>query len=182
MQIVISLLNMQANLTDSPKERAVFEESKDRIRSMALIHERLYLEKDILSISISEYTVELVNELSSSYRSEFDVRFDIEMEPLQLAIDTAIPFGLMLNEMVTNALKHAFKDRSGSVTIHSTVQDDQMTLTLSDSGPGFDFENYQGKSFGLELIDILASQLNGTISYPVKNGSTYTVTFPVIQN
>ncbi len=182
MQIVISLLNMQANLTESERERAVFEESKDRIRSMALIHERLYLEKDILSISISEYTVELVNELSASYRSLFDVSFEIDMETLQLAIDTAIPFGLMLNEMVTNALKHAFKEKSGLVKISSTIQENHMTLVLSDNGPGFDFENYQGKSFGLELIDILVSQLNGSISHHIKGGSVYTVTFPIIQN
>lgn len=182
MQIVISLLNMQANISENPRERAVFEESKDRIRSMALIHERLYLEKDILSISISEYTVELVNELSASYRNEFDVHFDIEMEQVQLAIDTAIPFGLMLNEIVTNALKHAFKTKGGVIEIRSLVDGANMQVIIRDSGTGFDFENYQGKSFGLELIDILVSQLNGTIAYRVNNGSEYCVTFPLAQN
>lgn len=182
MQIVISLLNMQANLTDNPKERAVFEESKDRIRSMALIHERLYLEKDILSISIGEYTVELVNELSASYRNEFDVKFEIEMEPVQLSIDTAIPFGLMLNEAITNALKHAFKNQGGFIKISSVVEGDEMTITIHDNGPGFDFENYQGKSFGLELMGILISQLNGTIAYEINEGSHYTVKIPLIQN
>lgn len=180
MQIVISLLNMQANLSESPKEKAVFEESKDRIRSMALIHERLYLEKDILNISISEYTHELIHELSASYRPEHEVEFEIQMTPIQLSIDHAIPYGLMLNELVTNSLKHAFKEKSGSIKIESAMETERLFLTYSDTGPGFDFENYHGKSFGLELIEILVDQLNGNMIYQSKNGSVFEISFPVI--
>lgn len=179
MQIVVSLLNMQANLTDNPKERAVFEESKDRIRSMALIHERLYLEKDILNISLDEYTIELIKELSSSYKGDTDVQFKLEMEPKQLSIDVAIPIGLMLNEMVTNSLKHAFKGKTGTMTIQCKNENNEMHMLIKDDGIGFDYSNYQGKSFGLELIEILVSQLNGKISYAYNQGSEYTVIFPL---
>ncbi|MBI3135338.1 MAG: GAF domain-containing protein [Bacteroidetes bacterium] len=180
MQIIISLLNMQANVATSERERAVFEESKDRIRSMALIHERLYLEKDILNISLEEYTRELVQELSASYRTEKPVEFKVSIDPVQISIDTAIPVGLMLNELITNALKHAFKRKGGCVEISSTHNPEQIMLIVKDNGPGFDYENYQGKSFGLELIDILASQLNGELSYLAKNGSVFTISFPYL--
>lgn len=177
MQIIISLLNIQASLSENEKERAVFEESKDRIRSMALIHERLYLEKDILNISLKEYAEELVRELFSSYRGEFPADYIIDIEPVQVSIDQAIPLGLMFNELVTNTLKHAFKDRSGLLTILVTIDGDQLIVTLKDNGPGFDFLHYEGKTFGLELIDILVSQLEGNLTYSNVNGSDFTLRF-----
>jgi len=180
MQIIISLLNMQANVSTSDHERAVFEESKDRIRSMALIHERLYLEKDILNISLEEYTRELVQELSASYRTENRVDFKVVVDPVQITIDTAIPVGLMLNELITNALKHAFKKKGGCIEIISHHNKEEITIIVKDNGPGFDFENYHGKSFGLELIDILVSQLNGKLEYQNQNGSVFTTSFPYL--
>lgn len=178
MQIIISLLNMQANVSTSEHEKAVFEESKDRIRSMALIHERLYLEKDILNISLEEYTRELVQELSASYRTNSKVEFKVSIVPVQISIDTAIPVGLMLNELITNALKHAFRKKGGFIEITSTHTAETICIQVRDNGPGFDYHNYQGKSFGLELIDILISQLNGSLHYESAKGSVFTVNFP----
>ena len=179
MQIIISLLNIQANSTTSEHEMAVFNECKDRIRSMAMIHERLYLENDISKITLEEYTYELVKELSTSYTTHNKVHFNLVIEPLQISIDTAIPLGLIMNELITNALKHAFKTQDGTLKIESYHNKKEMTLTISDSGTGFDFENYDGPTFGLELIDILVSQINGTLEYTNKNGSVYTITFPL---
>jgi len=179
MQIIISLLNIQANTSTSEREMAVFNECKDRIRSMALIHERLYLEKDISKITLEEYTYELVKELSTSYTTNHKVEFELSIEPLQISIDAAIPLGLIMNELITNALKHAFKTCDGKLSIWSDHNGKQMTLKIRDSGDGFDFENYNGSTFGLELIDILVSQINGTIFYTNDNGSVYTITFPL---
>jgi len=179
MQIIISLLNIQANSTTSEHEMAVFNECKDRIRSMAMIHERLYLENDISKITLEEYVYELVKELSTSYSTNHKVKFDLAIEPLQISIDTAIPLGLILNELITNALKHAFKTKDGVLTIKSNCSDKTMKLKISDSGIGFDFKNYKGPTFGLELIDILVSQINGTLEYSNNNGSVYTISFPL---
>jgi two-component sensor histidine kinase/putative methionine-R-sulfoxide reductase with GAF domain len=178
MQIIISLLNMQANLASSEHEKAVFSESKDRIRSMALIHERLYLEKDILNISLNEYIDELIHELSSSYRNDQHVEFIVKAEKLEVSIDAAIPIGLLMNELITNSLKHAFIHKGGIVSIEEYYENNEVTLIIKDSGPGFDFENYQGKTFGIELIEILVSQLNGVLEYSNKNGSHYLIRFP----
>lgn len=179
MQIIISLLNIQANSTTSEHEMSVFNECKDRIRSMAMIHERLYLENDISKITLEEYTYELVKELSTSYTTNHKVQFDLAIEPLQISIDTAIPLGLIMNELITNALKHAFKTQDGTLKIESQHDKKEMTLTIRDSGIGFDFENYEGPTFGLELIDILVSQINGTLEYSNKKGSVYTIKFPL---
>jgi len=179
MQIIISLLNIQANSTTSEHEMSVFNECKDRIRSMAMIHERLYLENDISKITLEEYVYELVKELSTSYSTNQKVKFDLSIEPLQISIDTAIPLGLILNELITNALKHAFKTKDGVLIIESNCIEKRMKLTISDSGNGFDFKNYKGPTFGLELIDILVSQINGTLEYSNNNGSVYTISFPL---
>jgi len=179
MQIIISLLNIQANSTTNEHEMSVFNECKDRIRSMAMIHERLYLENDISKITLEEYTYELVKELSTSYTTNHKVKFDLMIEPLQISIDTAIPLGLILNELITNALKHAFKTQDGKLSIVSNHTEKVMTLVIRDSGEGFDFENYTGLTFGLELIDILVAQINGTLSYSNEDGSAYTITFPL---
>lgn len=178
MQIIISLLNIQANSTSSPNEIAVFNECRNRIRSMALIHERLYLEKDIANITLGEYIEELTKELASSYAQHYKVVFNVEIEPIQISIDTAIPVGLILNEIITNSLKHAFPEKDGTVGIYSRVTAESVTLNVIDSGKGFDFENYKGLTFGVELILILVSQINGTITYSNENGSSYTITFP----
>ncbi|MBK9191931.1 MAG: sensor histidine kinase [Crocinitomicaceae bacterium] len=178
MQIIISLLNMQANLASTEHEKSVFNESKDRIRSMALIHERLYLEKDILNISLNEYIDELIHELSSSYRNDQQVEFIVNAKKLEISIDAAIPIGLLMNELITNSLKHAFVNKGGTIAIEEYYENDEVTLIVKDSGPGFDFENYQGKTFGLELVEILVSQLNGVLEYSNKNGSSYLIRFP----
>jgi two-component sensor histidine kinase/putative methionine-R-sulfoxide reductase with GAF domain len=179
MQIIISLLNIQANSASSEHETKVFNECKDRIRSMALIHERLYLENDISKITFEEYTGELMKELSASYTTAHEVSFELNIQPVQISIDTAIPLGLILNEIVTNSLKHAFTSKGGILTVKATHNNADMVLVVRDTGKGFDYDNYSGLTFGIELINILVSQINGTLSYSNKNGSQYTITFPL---
>ena len=145
---------------------------------MALIHERLYLEKDISNILLGEYIEELINELSNSYAQNFKVVTEVTIAPIQISIDTAIPVGLILNEIITNSLKHAFSSKGGSIKISSQITADVILIKVSDSGNGFDFENYKGLTFGLELIHILVAQINGTITYSNKNSSCYTIEFP----
>lgn len=179
MQIIISLLNMQSNLSILPEQQLIYDDLKTRIRSMALIHERLYLEKEISKISIDEYSRELINDLILTYSHSHQVQFKINMQPLQMSIDNAIPFGLMLNELVTNSCKHAFKNKKVTIEVSSKISGNMLHLFVKDDGQGFEFEKVQRTSFGLELISILVDQLNGSIHHNGSDGSNYHIQIPI---
>ncbi|MCG8574840.1 MAG: GAF domain-containing protein [Flavobacteriales bacterium] len=180
MQIMISLLNIQANSSSTIREQEVLKDFRNRIRSMALIHDRIYLEKDVSNISIDEYINELVMGLRDSFQPNKTVMLDFEMDPIAISIETAIPIGLMMNEMVTNSLKHAFEDvQEGLIRIQVTSEGDDCIIYFMDNGKGFNFEKFKGASFGLELLEILSSQINGSVNYSDEDGCSYTVRFPM---
>lgn len=178
MQIMISLLNIQSNSTESRKEKAILEDFQNRIRSMSLIHEHLYLEKDVSNIALDKYIYELIGTLSTSFRQQEDLELSFDLAHIHINIDIAIPLGLILNELMTNALQHGIIDRiDGKISIVLSEKDGVMSLTFSDNGPGFDYENYKGESFGLELIDILTSQIGGELFYLQSAGSHFHIEF-----
>jgi two-component sensor histidine kinase len=178
MQIMISLLNIQSNSTESKNEKIILEDFQNRIRSMSLIHERLYLEKDVSNISLDNYIYELITSLSTSFRQQEHLEMYFDLAQIHINIDTAIPLGLMLNEMMTNALQHGIIDlKNGKISIVMSESEGIINLTFSDNGPGFDYENYKGESFGLELIEILSSQIGGELNYIRSSGSHFNIEF-----
>ncbi len=180
MQIIISLLNIQSNSTDSESERKNLNECKDRIRSMALIHERLYMESDITNITFDEYLSELINSLRVSHQTEAEVNIELEIAKILLPIDTAIPLGLIMNELITNSLKHAFNGReSGQIAVNANINENALKLIYSDDGVGFEDDNKGSSSFGLELIEILISQINGEMNHSNIKGSEYQINIPL---
>jgi PAS domain S-box-containing protein len=189
LQVISSLLNLQASSIKDAHHLELFKESQNRVRSMALIHERLYQSKDLATIDFGDYTRSLTTHLFQSYGLSQDIVLNIEVDSLYLDIDTAIPCGLMVNELVSNALKHAFlaegtktneREASGEIRVALHRSGDVLRLRVSDNGVGLPEEVTIGetKTLGLTLVQALTSQLEGTLEIERQPGTIFTITFP----
>lgn len=182
MQVITSLLSLQSKTIGDAKALEVFEDSQNRVKSMALIHETLYQSKDLSRINFAEYLQKLVAHVSRSYRVRPNaVKINLYVNDVSLPIDTAVPCGLIINELASNALKYAFPaDTKGEVNITFARADDQYTLCVSDTGVGLppDFDPEQGKSLGMKLVRMLTTQLSGEMACRNGVGTTFQITFP----
>jgi len=182
MQVVTSLLNIEAEKAGDARTKALFHESMTRIRSMALVHEKLYRSPSLASIEFGEYVKSVAGELLRTYHAP-GVVCTVDAGALPLGVDIAIPCGLIVSELVSNALKHAFPDsRSGSVRIILRKEDPStVIMSVEDDGVGLphDMDPRQAGSMGLNLVYSLAAQIRGTVSVGHNGGTRFTVTFPV---
>ncbi len=181
LQIVSSLLNLQAGYITDKKILEVFKESQTRIRSMALIHEKLYQSRDLDKINFSDYIHSLIKDLFRSYQSQAN-RINIKSETgeIFLEIDQAILCGLIVNELVSNAIKHAFKGReSGEIIVKLFEEKNDYQIIVKDNGIGFpkdiDIENTD--SLGLQLVTSLTSQMLGKIEIISEDGTMIKISF-----
>ncbi len=170
LQIISSLLNLQSHKISDPYALQTFKESQDRVRAMALIHERLYQTGDFAKIDFAGYVRSFTNQLLRSYKVNTKrIRLHLDVDPVSMNLELAIPCALIIHELVTNSLKYAFKDdRSGQIWVRLTEENNQMlNLTVRDDGigvpEGINFDNSQ--SLGMKLVGNLTSQLNGSIRY-----------------
>lgn len=180
LQIICSLLDLQSESITDKRSRNCFRECQDRIRSMALIHARLYESADFSSIDFVEYIRELSLKLFDSYKVDSGrISLNVVAEGVSMGIERAIPWGLIVNELVSNALKHAFPDnRSGEISIRICLDDDDwITLIVADTGiglpTGLDFKNTG--TLGLQLVNMLTLQLNGHISMEGTKGTAFKI-------
>jgi two-component sensor histidine kinase/predicted transcriptional regulator len=187
LQIISSVLRLQSDFVRDSQVMALFNDSQNRIRSMALIHEKLYQSRDLLHIGMDEYIRDLTSNLLASYAArQQQITLAIQASSIWLNIDTAIPCGLIINELVSNALKHAFPKASCSdrkVWVEMTqTHAHRFTLTVGDNGiglpSGMDFRNTE--SLGLELVCIFTEQLEGTIELTAQTGTQFTIAFQAI--
>lgn len=183
LQIITSLLNLQSAYFKDPEASAMFRESQSRVRSMALIHEKLYQSKDLARVDFDAYVRDLVVYLFRSYASNPDqIGVVIDMPGMFLAIDAAIPCGLIISELVTNTLKYAFPDgKRGELYLGlAAVGDGNLCLQVRDNGIGLkeDFDWRSSDSLGLQLVSTLTSQLHGKINVSGQGGTRFTITFP----
>ncbi len=183
LQIVISLLKMQAERTNNKKIINILEGSQNRIKSMALVHEKLYQNENYADINISEYLKTLTNRLILTYVTKPDkISLELEISDISCTIDTAIPCGLIINELVSNSLKYAFpqeKDGQIKIAVHS-INENLFGLEVSDNGIGIpkdiDFRN--AKTMGLYLVKMLTEyQLDGEIELNRTNGTKFQIRF-----
>jgi len=188
LQVVSSLLALQADSVADARARQMFQDSVSRIRAMSLIHERLYRAKDLASIDACEYVRDLVAHLFSLYASPARVvRSYVRVDDLSLGIDTAIPCGLLLTELVSNVLKHAYPPewgREGRIDVElRAAKEGWLTLTVGDDGVGLpaDLDLKQAQSLGLQLVNLLAGQLKGTVALDRSAGTTFRITFPHVE-
>ena len=181
LQVISSLLSLQSRYIRNSQYAEMFTESRNRVRSMALIHEKLYQSEDLANIDSDEYIEILVRELIKSYKMDPDkIRIKIEVDDVSLGVDTAIPCGLIINELVSNSLKYAFPDKKGEIIVALHPVKGKIELTVSDNGVGIpeniDFKNT--KTLGLRLVTILAeNQLNGDIDLIRNKGTEVRITF-----
>ncbi|HEY9808873.1 MAG TPA: PAS domain S-box protein [Halomicronema sp.] len=184
LQIVSSLLKLQSGYIKDPDALGLFKDSYNRVRSMALIHEKLYRSSDLSGIDASEYIHNLVANLCSAYGvcSE-KIAVKIDVEKIAIDIDTAIPCGLIINELVSNSFKYAFPEgQQGLVTINLKLSQDNrkmFVLTVADDGIGLpsNFDLETSDSLGLQLVFNLTEQLGGTIQVSGNKGTFYKIIF-----
>lgn len=182
LQVITSILNLQSSYVKDKNTLMMLKESQDRIKSMAFIHESLYQTKDFSNVNFSEYVVNLSKNLMRSYDlSGRKVQFESQVENVHLNLDQSIPCGLIINELVSNALKYAFrKKKKGIITLKIREKEGKVIIVLADDGDGMpkEFNYRKTDSLGLQLVVTLAEQLNGTIKLERKNGTKFTITFP----
>lgn len=183
LQIIVSLLYLQAQQTNDVKSVNALVDSQTRVKSMALIHEKLYQSANLSSIDFEAYLQNLVSNLMVSYDIDKNkIRVFISARNLPLTINTAIPLGLIMNELVSNSMKYAFPGgRSGNLEINGTVEGKMIRIRIKDDGVGIpeDFDWKKAKSLGLHLVQMLCRQLNGTVELSREAGSTFTIIIPV---
>jgi PAS domain S-box-containing protein len=182
LQIISSLLDLQAESVPDPQVRAVFTESQHHIQAMALIHESLYQSQNLAYLDAAEYLRRLSQRLFEAYHPpDGRVTLTLALEAVALEPNRAIPCGLLLNELLSNCLKHAFpKGQTGEIHIALRACQEEVTLSVRDTGvglpEGLDFRHTN--SLGLQLVYLLTEQLGGTITLERTGGTTFTLTLP----
>ncbi|WP_321508230.1 PAS domain S-box protein [uncultured Methanoregula sp.] len=179
LQIIISLLNLQSRYITDKTTLAAFRESQNRIRAMSLVHEKLYRSTDLVTLDLDNYIQFLGDNLFHFFGiNNNDVLFTLDIRDISLNVDTAIPLGLIINELISNSLKHAFPDgKTGELSIVIRRQDHFLTILFKDTGVGIpdDFDWRETESLGLRLIISLVEQLNGTIELDRSSGTAFTI-------
>ncbi|HUT93745.1 MAG TPA: histidine kinase dimerization/phosphoacceptor domain -containing protein [Thermoguttaceae bacterium] len=181
LQVISSLLSLQAQELRDPRMVRLFQESQGRIRSMALIHEQLYRSTDLAHIDFAAYAHELIGHVSQGLgNGAARVNIRLEIQPLPLPLDLAIPCGMIVNELVANALEHAFPDgRAGEIRVGLSLDDAGYLLTVADNGVGMPGELSDGEatSMGLKVVQALARQIHGKLDVQLHEGTAFAIHF-----
>ena len=181
LMIISSLLNLQSRYIKDKASKEIFTESQNRAKSMALIHERLYQSNDLKKIDFGEYIRSLSNELFNTYDADpGQITLKINVESLFLDINTTVPLGLIVNELISNCLKHGFPDgRNGEIDVDLHSKGDYYELSVKDNGIGFPKDlNYENTdSLGLQMIVSLTNQIDGNIKLNNIVGTEFMITF-----
>ena len=184
MQTITSLLDLQAESISDPKSKKALKSSQSRIRSMALIHERLYKSEHLARIKAREYIKGLIEYLEGTYQtSDTNIEIKTNVENLFLNLDTAIPCGLIINELVSNCMKYAFTENfSGRVLVKlCKLGDENILLQVKDNGTGIpeNINPLNSPSLGLQLVSLLTKQINGQLKIETMKGTNISISFPV---
>ena len=182
LQVISSLLNLQSGRARDPAVQALMSESRDRVQAMALIHQLLFERRDWSRVKLGPYLSRLADLLSSTY-GRGRIELDVEADDVELDVQRAVPCGLLVNELVTNAFKHAFPgEATGRIRIELRREGDGTArLRVSDTGRGLpqdlDIENVE--SLGMQLIPLLAEQVRGTLHIERGPGARFELRFPI---
>lgn len=183
MQVIISLLKLQAQRIQDKDLKKPFEESEQRIRAMAMVHERLYQKNDLSGINFSEYIHNIISELKTAYHIDGrKVAVKINVEDIVLEVDSAIPCGLIINELITNCFKYAFPEgRRGEVIVNFTKEGNTYNMTIRDNGVGLPvgFDHRQTTTLGLQLVNVLTKQLLGNFQIRTDRGTEAAIAFTI---
>ncbi len=182
LQLICSLLNMQSHTIFDPRDKDLFLDSINRVRSMALVHESLYGSEDLANIDMKQYVNKLVIHLFQTYHKHYGkIQSHVDINKILLTIDTAIPLGLLIDELLTNSFKYAFPDnQQGDIYISLKLENDKYILIVKDNGIGLpkDYNPKESKTLGTDLIYTLIKQIKASITVDNSVGTCYTITFP----
>ena len=181
MQIISSLLNLQSSYVQRDETKTVLKDSQSRVKSMAMIHEKLYMSPDLSHINFKEYTEKLVSDIFYTYGiKKGTIHSILNVEDIEMNMETAIPLGLIINELVTNSLKFAFPEMNkGSITVEMDTSNGDHTLIVADDGMGIpeDINFKKTESLGLQLVNNLVHQIDGEITLERSHGTEFKITF-----
>ena len=181
MQVISSMLKLQSRFIEDKKALGLFKNSQNRVKSMALIHERIYMSKDLASVNFEEYVQNLARNLFVNNRiSSNNVVLEMDIIDVNVNMNKAVPLGLIINELISNSLKHAFPEgRKGVLTVSIKMQGDKFEMIVADDGIGSkkDLNVENPVTLGLELINALSAQLHGEMKYVSDKGTKFILTF-----
>jgi PAS domain S-box-containing protein len=182
LNVITSMLNLQTDrITTKRQALDAFEETKNRIYAMALVHSNLYEQEDFSRIDLKSFVQSLIQNLALAYRT--DVQIDVHIEDMQMDLGNAVPCGLILNELATNALKHAFREKlKGLIAVDFRIlKDNTFELTVQDNGIGLPeaMDVHNAKSLGLVIVNQLVAQIDGALKITRGGGTCFQIRFPV---
>jgi len=184
LSVVVSLLNMQLSKAKDTFHKKLFEECQSKVEAIASIHRITQNAENFGLVNIQDFVERLTQDLLEFHASEErEILISQEIDSISITIDQAVPLALIINEVITNAYKHAFpENRDGLVTVKIKSIDGKVNTVISDNGIGFNFENIQSGSIGIDIIDGLCEQLDGEMKYDNSNGTTFTMSFPELES
>lgn len=180
LAIVSSMLNLQRHQVENEKLKSILMDCSNRVHSMAAVHQKLYEKGNFTKIDLKDYLEDLIRDLQSTiFPRNKEVQMNVEIDSFQLSSDKAIPCALIMNELITNSVKHAFTGNDDNrMDIRIKKIANQILLMIHDNGPGFDYDPSQNyASLGMTLIEALTEQLDGNFEYNTTDGTTFTLTF-----
>lgn len=182
LAIVSSMLNLQRNHVENEGLKTILMDCSNRVHSMAAVHQKLYEKGNFTKIDLKDYLEDLVKDLENTiFPRHKKIETHVEIDSFELTSEKAIPCALILNELITNSVKHAFHETGGILEIKIKKIANQVLLLIQDNGPGFDYNpNHNHLSLGMTLIEALAEQLDGHFEFNTKNGTIFTLTFRLV--
>lgn len=181
LQIISSLLNLQSRKVKDPNVAEALKDGRNRVKAMALIHQKLYMKENFGKVDLKDYLEGICENLFQSYGDPDQVKLKFDIHSVQLNVDRSIFLGLIVNEVITNALKYAFTEReSGWIRIGLNEKDENIELVVKDNGIGMptDFNMKNPEKFGLQLVKTFVQKLNGTLNVFILEGTTIHIVFP----
>jgi two-component sensor histidine kinase/ligand-binding sensor domain-containing protein len=181
LTLIYALFELQISKIDDKNVATILSDSQFRLKSMAMLHEQLYQNELLANIQFDEFIQQLATGIQLTMGTEnITLKIQDQIDPVQLDINQSVPLGLLMNELITNAFKHAFKGREkGQISISLSFNDPDITLNIKDNGNGLptDIDISKTDSLGLELVSTLVNQLNGTIDCEINGGTSFTISF-----
>jgi PAS domain S-box-containing protein len=181
LQLVASLLELRARNMDNQAAKSAFNDSIGRIRSMALLHEKMYGSDIVGSVNFGEYVKSLFQPLAETFNKDIPLNFVVDSDHFMLDLNRAIPLGLILNELLTNSVKHAFRSsKPPEITVKIRTNMDKVAMTVSDNGTGLPptVDLFKSESFGFKIVRLLTEQIDGQIKVLNSNGTVFEITLP----
>jgi two-component sensor histidine kinase len=181
LQVISGLLELQGKSLADEAAKDALRDGRNRVRSIALIHQNLYQFEDLSSIELHRFVTDLCRQVEGVYKKKDEIKMNIGVPVLYLDIDSAVPLGLIMNELLSNSFKYAFNDGvAGEIHLKiRSVTEGRYELIYADNGPGLpeNFDLIRASTLGMQLINDLSRQIGGNVKYEYNNGASFIITF-----